>query len=451
MFIILKFNIASATCHFCYDIPAITCWFYSCTFCLQHGCHWLSVGSTHVPLSSGCWSLVTCWFYSCTFCLQDVGHWLPVGSTHVPSVFRMLVTGYLLVLLMYLLSSGCWSLVTCWFHSCTFCLQDVGHWLPVGSTHVPLSSGCWSLVTCWFYSCTFCLQDVGHWLPVGSTRVPSVFRMLVTGYLLVLLMYLLSSGCWSLVTCWFYSCTSVFRMLVTGYLLVLLMYLCLQDVGHWLPVGSTPVPSVFRMLVTGYLLDVGSTHVPSVFRMLVTGYLLVLLQYLLSSGCWSLVTCSFYSCTSVFRMLVTGYMLVPLLYLLSSGCWSLVTCWFHSCTFCLQDVGHWLPVASTPVRSVFRMLVTGYMLVPLLYLLSSGCCSLVTCCFHSCTFCLQDVGHWLPVGSTPVPSVFSMVVTGYRRPLDKADLWLLNEEDRCENIMPHFERQWRKEMIKCQR
>ena len=44
---------------------------------------------------------------------------------------------------------------------------------------------------------------------------------------------------------------------------------------------------------------------------------------------------------------------------------------------------------------------------------------------------------------------FRMIVKGYKKPLDKKDLWSLNRSDQAEVIVPAFEQQWKNEMTKC--
>ena len=40
----------------------------------------------------------------------------------------------------------------------------------------------------------------------------------------------------------------------------------------------------------------------------------------------------------------------------------------------------------------------------------------------------------------------SLIWRGYRRPLQYADLWSLNPDDRSSYIRPHFEKAWKKEL-----
>ena len=44
-----------------------------------------------------------------------------------------------------------------------------------------------------------------------------------------------------------------------------------------------------------------------------------------------------------------------------------------------------------------------------------------------------------------------MVVTGYKKSLVREDLWHLNPEDRSQSVVPKFEIQWNKEVLKSQR
>ena len=45
-------------------------------------------------------------------------------------------------------------------------------------------------------------------------------------------------------------------------------------------------------------------------------------------------------------------------------------------------------------------------------------------------------------------AIFSLIVTGYRRQLTFDDLWELRPSDRCDTVMPKFEAEWSKELIK---
>jgi len=41
----------------------------------------------------------------------------------------------------------------------------------------------------------------------------------------------------------------------------------------------------------------------------------------------------------------------------------------------------------------------------------------------------------------------SILITGYKRPLEESDLYPLNEVDKAGSWVPAFEKQWRKEMV----
>ncbi|XP_060581167.1 multidrug resistance-associated protein 1-like isoform X5 [Ruditapes philippinarum] len=45
----------------------------------------------------------------------------------------------------------------------------------------------------------------------------------------------------------------------------------------------------------------------------------------------------------------------------------------------------------------------------------------------------------------------SLVVLGYKRPLEKTDLWNLNPSDKCKNVMPKFDKHLQKELNRCRR
>ena len=46
---------------------------------------------------------------------------------------------------------------------------------------------------------------------------------------------------------------------------------------------------------------------------------------------------------------------------------------------------------------------------------------------------------------------FSMIIKGYKKPLVKEDLWLMNKEDTSEVVVPRFEKQWKKQCLKANR
>jgi hypothetical protein len=41
-----------------------------------------------------------------------------------------------------------------------------------------------------------------------------------------------------------------------------------------------------------------------------------------------------------------------------------------------------------------------------------------------------------------------MIIKGYKKPLDRKDLWSLNPSDQAKSIVPLFEEKWNKEMKK---
>lgn len=48
-------------------------------------------------------------------------------------------------------------------------------------------------------------------------------------------------------------------------------------------------------------------------------------------------------------------------------------------------------------------------------------------------------------------SVCSMVVLGYKKPLEDKDLWSLNEEDTSKVIVQQLSEEWDKEKVECKR
>ena len=44
-----------------------------------------------------------------------------------------------------------------------------------------------------------------------------------------------------------------------------------------------------------------------------------------------------------------------------------------------------------------------------------------------------------------------MVVQGYKRALVRDDLWNINADDKCRNVIPVFNKQWDKELTRCRR
>ena len=46
---------------------------------------------------------------------------------------------------------------------------------------------------------------------------------------------------------------------------------------------------------------------------------------------------------------------------------------------------------------------------------------------------------------------FSLIILGYKRPLEKSDLWSLNTEDTAKYVSPMFEKYWKKEVEKMKR
>ena len=42
----------------------------------------------------------------------------------------------------------------------------------------------------------------------------------------------------------------------------------------------------------------------------------------------------------------------------------------------------------------------------------------------------------------------SLIVRGYKNPLQHSDLWDLNPSDECKNIVPRFEKAWKKQVLK---
>ena len=47
--------------------------------------------------------------------------------------------------------------------------------------------------------------------------------------------------------------------------------------------------------------------------------------------------------------------------------------------------------------------------------------------------------------------LFRLAIKGYKRPLERSDLWSLNHKDTAEAVMPVFEKEWRKELLKNER
>ena len=45
----------------------------------------------------------------------------------------------------------------------------------------------------------------------------------------------------------------------------------------------------------------------------------------------------------------------------------------------------------------------------------------------------------------------SLIILGYKRPLEKSDLWSLNLEDTAKYVTPRFEKYWKQEVEKMKR